>query len=370
MSEPALTPLQRRWMLAGLLMLVVLVVAVLAATYLPGLIGRLRGHAFPCAACSGGSAFDPTLLRPIDPELIQYQQQAAYPLAMTRLLCLAVGPDDRIYVAGKEGIAILDRQGNKLALLDVPDVTSLAIGGDELIYAGVRDHVEVLTDQGKLKAAWPALGERAILTSIALGKDSAFLADAGNRLVWRVGLDGAVKGRIGVKDPDKHIQGFSVPSPYFDVAIAPDGLLRVADTGRHRIEAYTVDGDLEFSWGTPGSDVANFSGCCNPANFAIFPDGRILTAEKGIPTVKILGIDSPGPDQGKLEAVVAGPAEFAQASGQYPSAQEQVLDVAIDSAARVLVLDPSTAMVRVFVRTEAATEPASQPATQRIDKSR
>ena len=295
MSEPALTPLQRRWMLAGFLMLVLLIGVVLSATYVPGLIARLRGHAYPCAACSGASDFDPTKLRPIDPDLVLYRQEAAFPLAMTRLLCLAVGPQDRIYVAGKEGIAILDSQGKLLTMLDVPDVTSLAIGPDGLIYAGVRDHVEILTDKGHLKAAWPALGERAILTSIALGKNHAFLADAGNRLVWRVGLDGAVLGRIGAKDADKHIEGFSVPSPYFDVAIAPDGLLRVADTGRHRMEAYTEGGDLEFSWGTPGSDVANFSGCCNPANFAIFPDGRILTAEKGIPTVKILTVDAPRP---------------------------------------------------------------------------
>lgn len=365
MTEPALTPLQRRWMRAGFLVLVLLVAAVLAATYGPGLITRLRGHAYPCAACSGGADMNPTKLRPIDPFLVTYRQEAAFPLTMTRLLCLAVGPQDRIYIAGKEGIAILDSQGKRLAMLDVPDVTCLAIGPDGLIYAGVRDHVEVLTDQGRLKAAWPTLGERAILTSIALGKDVAFLADAGNRLVWRVGPDGAVLGRIGAKDADKHIEGFSIPSPYFDVAIAPDGLLRVADTGRHRIEAYTFDGDLEFSWGTPGSDVSNFSGCCNPANFAIFPDGRFLTAEKGIPTVKILTVDAPGPEQGKLDAVVAGPAEFAQASGQYPTAQEQVLDVAINSAERVLVLDPAAAALRVFVlKEDAATEPATRPTAQ------
>ena len=69
--------------------------------------------------------------------------------------------------------------------------------------------------------------------------------------------------------------------------MAPDGLLRVVNPGMHRIEAYTPDGDLESFWGRRVDGIEGFCGCCNPANIAILPDGRIVTAEKGIPRVKV-----------------------------------------------------------------------------------
>ena len=54
---------------------------------------------------------------------------------------------------------------------------------------------------------------------------------------------------IGARDPDRNIRGFVVPSPYFCVRMAPDGLLRVTNPGEHQIEAYTLDGDLETGVG-------------------------------------------------------------------------------------------------------------------------
>ena len=69
------------------------------------------------------------------------------------------------------------------------------------------------------------------------------------RIILRYNKEGKLLGRMGKKDKQKNISGLIVPSPYMDVAIAPDGLLRVANTGRHRIEAYTFAGDLELWWG-------------------------------------------------------------------------------------------------------------------------
>ena len=67
--------------------------------------------------------------------------------------------------------------------------------------------------------------------------------------------------------------------------MASDGLLRVVNPGRHRIEAYTFDGDLEFSWGKVSVGIEGFCGCCNPVNFAILSDGSFITCEKGLTRV-------------------------------------------------------------------------------------
>ncbi|MBM3243119.1 hypothetical protein FJZ31_43220, partial [Candidatus Poribacteria bacterium] len=38
-------------------------------------------------------------------------------------------------------------------------------------------------------------------------------------------------------------------------------------------------------------DIDGFCGCCNPVNFAMLPDGRFVTCEKGLPRVKIYDAD-------------------------------------------------------------------------------
>jgi hypothetical protein len=153
-------------------------------------------------------------------------------------------------------------------------------------------------------------------------------------------------GRIGQKDESRNIRGFIIPSPYFDVAVAPDGLLRVVNPGEHKIEAYTFDGHLEVSWGQRGLDVPAFCGCCNPAAMAILPDGRFVTGEKGIPRVKIYG------PEGKFECVVVGPdilaPNFSATTETRDDLRLHPVDLAVDGKSRILVLDPNAGKLRIF----------------------
>ena len=131
-------------------------------------------------------------------------------------------------------------------------------------------------------------------------------SDAGQRVLLRLDRSGKLVRRIGEKDPGRNIPGFIVPSPFFAVALAKDGLLRVTNPGRHRVEVYTVDGDFEQAWGNSGAAIENFCGCCNPIHLAMLSDNRVLTLEKGIPRVKVHGAD------GAFESVVAGAETFAE----------------------------------------------------------
>jgi len=123
--------------------------------------------------------------------------------------------------------------------------------------------------------------------------------------------------------------------------------LRVVNPGPHKIEAYTFYGDMEFSWGETSIGIKGFSGCCNPVSFAILPDGRFVTAEKGVPRVKIYS------DSGVFLSVVAGMESFRDTVGVYDPDDtgdtRKALDVAVDSGGRILVLDPVDKSVRVFV---------------------
>ena len=285
---------------------------------------------------------------PIDPKLIQYRQTGSIAVAMKAVYALAVGLEDRIYVGGDKAIQGFDAHGTRqtqIALEDQP--CCLAVGqADHVrpgrIYVGMRKHVEVLGPDGARAAVWEPLGEKAMVTSIAAAEQDVFVADAGNRIVWHFDTAGKLLGRIGARDDARNIPGFVITSPYFDLVVCPDGLLRVVNPRALRIEAYTFRGDLEAHWGQAAPTIDGFFGCCNPAHLAVLPDGRIVTAEKGAPRVKVYSSD------GKFLCVVAGPHEIPTVAA----------DLAADRNGRVLILDPVAKAVRIFEPKQAA---KSQP---------
>jgi len=130
------------------------------------------------------------------------------------------------------------------------------------------------------------------------------------------------------------------------VTLAKDGLLRVTNPGRHRVEIYTVDGDFEQAWGKPGAAMENFSGCCNPIHLAMLPDGRVVTLEKGIPRVKVYAAD------GAFESVVAGAESFAENAKVCGPNDCTVGGLAgtVDTDGRIYILDFVANNIRVMER--------------------
>jgi hypothetical protein len=282
----------------------------------------------------------------IDPALIHYRQTAEISVNLKQPHALAVGPDGKIFVAGDKAIQIFDSKGVKATEINLEyEPRCLAVGGAEhkypgRIYVGASDHVEVLDADGKPVGSWDIINEKALPTSIAIAENDIFLADAGNRIVWHYDTDGKLINRIGSPDPARKIRGFFITSSYFDLALGRDGLLYVVNPCALHLEAYTFQGDLEFFWGKGSPTIDGFFGCCNPAHFAVLSDGRFVTAEKGMPRIKIY---SP---QGKFECVVAG-------QEQFPSV---AADLAVDNHDRILVLDSNKKRVLVFEPKPAAAE--------------
>ncbi len=288
----------------------------------------------------------------IDPNLILYEE-SAQPIStgFTDSSGIALDSQGSIYIVGDKAIRVFTGSGNLLDEIELTDVPRcLTVAGDGRIYVGMKNHVEVYNDDGKRLATWDSLGNDAVLTSIAVSKNDVFVADAGNRIVLRYDTSGKLINRIGAKDKARNIPGFVIPSPYFDLAVGRDGLLRVVNPGRHRIEAYTFEGDLEFFWGKFSNvDVKGFCGCCNPANFAILDDESFITCEKGLTRVKIYDAE------GTFVGVVAGTEQLIEGGTAHicyfpEQCRAGGFDVAVDSQGRILVLDTIKNVVRIFTR--------------------
>jgi len=292
--------------------------------------------------------YDVERLRKTDAKLIHYEQVGHFPGPNPDPHRIAIGPDDRVYIAAGNSVSVLDREGTRVIDIGLSTAARcVAVAGDGTIYAGVRDHVEVFDSKGKRLTTWDSPGKRTWFTGLAVGESDVFAADAGNRVVLRYDKSGKLAGRIGEKNKERNIPGLILPSPYLDVKLARDGLLRVNNTGRHRVEAYTRSGDLEFSWGKPSNAIEGFCGCCNPIGLALLPDGRYVTCEKGLPRVKVY---SP---EGTFESVVAGAESFVEnAKATFVKGTEDCrlggLDAAVDSQQRIFILDLVANDVRVM----------------------
>lgn len=293
-------------------------------------------------------ALDVERLRKTDPRLIQYEQVGQFPCPAPNPRRIVIGPDDRVYIAAADAVTVLDRAGDRIS--EIPcaaAVRCVTIAAEGTLYAGVQDHVEVFDRTGKRLATWKAPGKRTWLTGLAVAEGDVFAADSGNRVVLRFDRSGKLVGRLGERSKDRNIPGLVVPSPYLDVKLARDGLLRVNNTGHHRVEAYTLNGDLEFFWGKPSAAIDGLCGCCNPIGLALLPDGRHVTCEKGLPRVKIY---SP---QGAFESVVAGVETFFEnaKAGALKTRSDGLLgglDAAVDSQQRIYILDLFANNVRIM----------------------
>ncbi|MCX6928810.1 MAG: hypothetical protein NT154_37200 [Verrucomicrobia bacterium] len=295
-------------------------------------------------------AYDVERLRKTDPKLIHYEQVARFLSPIPDPRHIVIGPEDTVYIAAGNSVSVLDREGTRTNDIGLgTSVRCVAVAGDGTIYVGVRDHVEVLDPKGKRLATWQSLDKRAWLTGLAVGENDVFAADAGNRVVLRYDKSGKLVGRIGERNKERNIPGLIVPSPYLDVVLGRDGLLRVNNTGRHRVEAYTTSGDLEFAWGKPSAGIEGFCGCCNPIGLALLPDGRYVTCEKGLPRVKVYS------HEGAFESVVAGTETFPEnAKATFVKGTEDCrlggLSGAVDSQQRIYILDLVANDVRVMKR--------------------
>jgi len=328
----------------GVLITLAVVVAVVAVVRLDVLGSRGGG-------LSEEFKYEVNELARIDPNLILYEESAdPIKTGFAKTHGVAVDSKSSVYVAGDKAIRIFALSGDRLDEVKLDDTPRcLTITTDGTIYAGLKDHVEVYDSQGQKQASWDSLGKDAILTSIAASEENVFVADAGHRIVVQYDKAGNIIKDIGKKDTFRNNPGFVIPSPYFDVTAPRNGLLWIVNPGRLRIEAYTLEGDIEFWWGAPSAAVEGFCGCCNPVNIAMLPDGGFVTCEKGLVRIKIYSTD------GSFKGVVAGPEQFgAGGTTKICMLPEECktsgFDVAVDREGRIFVLDTVDNIVRMFTR--------------------
>jgi len=271
----------------------------------------------------------------VDSTKILYSEKISFPVKANSWGGIAV-VDSTIVVAVANNLLKYGFQGKLLSSKTMIDTaTSVAVDKNHQIWVGMRHYVVMYDWNGTLVKRWNSFGEKAVLTSLAVSNEFVYVADAGNRIVYQCNTNGQLEQKIGEKDEHKGIPGFVIPSPYFDIALDDREFLWAANTGRHVFENYNPDGSLRTSWGVTSFRIEGFSGCCNPAHFAIAADNSFVTSEKGMPRIKLYD------QHGQFVGVVAAPDMFTGSTAP---------DIAVDQKGRVVALDFERNQVRIFER--------------------
>ena len=295
--------------------------------------------------------YDITELLAVDKVDTRFEETGQIFPELARPRALETDAEGNLYIGGENAIVVFNRAGAETGRIAIPGLaTCLEFTPDGRLLVGLEDRVLVLGTDRKPAATWGNFTERSLITAMAAGDESVFLADAASRCVLRVDYDGKVLNRIGETDEARDVPGLEVPSPYFDLAFDNDGELWVVNPGKLGLERYRENGDIVTSWYRPDvTKLDSFSGCCNPTQIAFNSEGRLVTGEKGPVRVKIFEVTS-----GAFEELVVGSSAF-----QIP---QGIGDLAVDSDDRIMVLDPKKNAVRIFeaTKTKLAAKPPAQ----------
>jgi len=216
------------------------------------------------------------------------------------------------------------------------------------VYVGQDGQVQRFEASGRLTATWRDGDRLGVVTAIGAFEDHVLMADATHRCIRRYDKTGKFVNDIGRRSGRK---GFLIPNGHLDFFVDTRGIIHAANPGKHRVERYTLEGELLGYIGRfGGPDPAGFSGCCNPTNLARAPKGAIVVTEKAPPRIKVYDAE------GNLLSIIDG-------GGFDPNCKN--MDVAIDLQGRIHVVDTVRLQICVFApadtpKPEKAAEGASK----------
>jgi hypothetical protein len=186
--------------------------------------------------------------------------------------------DSLLYISASNRIYIYNILGELQSTFGVnTNLRDIEVDTDS-IYVLYPDNIEVYTTEGILLRSWNACSQLSDYCSFALAENFVFVTDASNKNICKYTRTGNFVKFISSPN------GFIIPSYSFDIKYYNDTIYCV-NSGRHKIEKYSLNGDFIASFGGSGGRDGYFAGCCNPSYISFTDKGDILTSEKGNPRI-------------------------------------------------------------------------------------
>ena len=203
--------------------------------------------------------------------------------AASNIICFDIC-ENTIYAALSDKVSVFDLSGKRQRDFRIePNVRDIVVD-DAMIYLLYPARIDLYSFDGEKKGGWEACSDNTDYCAFTTTKDYVFVTDAENKLIWQLDKQGQLVRFI--KSPI----GFVIPSYSFDI-ISINDTIYCSNSGRHKIESYTIDGQFIALFGVTGAQAGAFAGCCNPVYLEKSSNGHILTSEKGNPRISCYGKD-------------------------------------------------------------------------------
>lgn len=223
----------------------------------------------------------------------------------------------------------------------------ITVGPQGFVYvADTGNHrIQKFTAEGEFVAAWGQQSSPETEADVARGFNepwdvtvapdgSIYVADTWNHRVQKLDADGnpiAAWGRFGQYSPDNQAGSGAFYGPR-GLAVGPEGRIYVADTGNKRVQVFEPNGAYAFEWGGAGTAEGYLD---EPVGIAIDSDNQVFVADTWNRRVQVFAPDGTFLRQWPIEGWDAGIAE------EKPY-------LAVDAENHVYVTDPGNYRVLVF----------------------
>lgn len=185
---------------------------------------------------------------------------------------------ENLIAAAANTVYIYDSNGTLLNTFAVgSNLRDMATDG-ELIYLLFATRIEVYNDRGEWVNDWEACSDESDYCAFTVTDDAVFVTDAAGKNICKYTREGNFVKFI--QSPNR----FIIPSYSFGITHV-NGTIYCANSGRHLVESYTLDGEYLGAFGQAGGEEGMFCGCCNPVHLTHTSTGEILTSEKGNPRI-------------------------------------------------------------------------------------
>ncbi|UCF37446.1 MAG: hypothetical protein JSU96_00820, partial [Acidobacteriota bacterium] len=233
---------------------------------------------------------------------------------------ITIGPGELIFAVGDSEVKVYDASGRLQRRWQTGSPgLSVAVSNGK-VYVGQEKQLEIFDLEGNLLNRWQDPDRLGAVTAIQVVDSSILVADARDRSIRRFDEDGQFLNNIG---KENRMKGFNIPNGTLDFSVDHNSVIHACNPGKHRVERYTLDGELLGHIGRFGGiDPRGFQGCCNPTNVAVSGQGDVYVTEKAGPRAKVLN------SAGELLAVIATD-EF--------DPNSMNMDLVVDSKGRVYV---------------------------------
>jgi hypothetical protein len=297
------------------------------------LIARDLFHKSPAQSAFSCCGDDINALKQIDTSLVEYTRFRVIETGLKDLSGMAINEEQQIYVCGNGQVTVYDSTGKRIDGFTIDSsATCIALKGND-IYLGIGAHIGLYSISEKRLFLWQPFYPSGFITSVAVGDGFVYAADAASKRVLKYSTNGKFIQEIGAKDSLTGAPGIILPSLYFDIALDAFNDLWVVNPGMRQIENYTLSGHLQLSWGVTSTENNGFTGCCNPAQMAILPNGNFVTYEKGIDKIKVFD------PTGQFQCFVGGAGSFKGNTDFQIGIKNLVKDMATDMSGNIYVLD-------------------------------